>query len=249
MEIIAEIGQNHNGVISLAKELIHAAKESGADVVKFQLYDAASVFSKKNNEWYDYNLKTELSYDELEELVAYAGKVEIAFMASAFDAERVSWLEKLGVLRHKLASRSIRDQVLIDALIETGKPIIASLGLWREPAFPKISAKEVSFLYCVCKYPTPLNDLNFSLVDFNEYDGFSDHTEGIEAATIAFAKGAKIIEKHFTLEKKMYGPDHAGSMTPDELKQLVTFKKNLHTCLYGDESTNESGKYVFSLDD
>ena len=225
-EIIAEIGQNHNGDMELAKQMIKAAKESGADAVKFQVYAVNKVFTKENNPWYEYNCKTELSKDNVIELAQECKKQEIEFIASAFDVERVGWLEEVKVKRHKIASRSIKDKELIEAMIKTNKPIIVALGMWNEVEFPEILTDvSVFYLYCVSKYPTLIEDLNFDKIDFNKYAGFSDHTIGIEAAKIAIERGANIIEKHFTLDKNMYGPDHQGSMTPDELKQLNSFRK------------------------
>jgi len=232
MEIIAEIGQNHNGDLGLAFELIHAAKENGAETVKFQVYSAKELFAKEGNPWYDYNCKTEVSYDQLFLLSEECNKVGIEFMASAFDPKRVAWLEEYGVKRHKTASRSIGDKELLRALIKTNKPILCSLGMWDGKEFPVIEATPpVQFLYCIAKYPTPLSDLKFSEVDFNKYAGFSDHTVGIAASLTAFARGAQIIEKHFTLDKSMYGPDHSCSMTPKELKQLSDFRKEVSQCL------------------
>ena len=102
--------------------------------------------------------------------------------------------------------------------------------MWNKDAFPTIqSSGGVDFLYCISKYPTELSDLNFKDIDFSKYDGFSDHTVGIAAAQIALARGAKIIEKHFTLDKNMYGPDHIGSMTPHELSDLTKFKTQFLT--------------------
>ena len=226
VEIIAEIGQNHNGDISLAKKLITVAKNNGADAVKFQVYDVNKVFTKKDNPWYEYNCKTELSKDNVLELAEECKKQNIEFIASAFDVERVGWLEEVDVKRHKIASRSINDKELINAMVKTNKPILVALGMWEGGEFPEIkSSAEIFYLYCVSKYPTLLEDLNFEEIDFNKYAGFSDHTIGIEAAKIAIERGANIIEKHFTLDKKMYGPDHQGSMTPDELRQLDFFRK------------------------
>ncbi len=232
MEIIAEIGQNHNGDMALARQLIHSAKENGADVAKFQLYDARALFPRDGNEWFDYNCRTELSRDQVGELAEECRRVGIEFMASVFDLERIAWLEEVGVKRHKIASRSIFDIALLDALVATGKPLLVSLGMWGSPEFPKIkNAKDIGFLYCVSKYPTPLSDLHFSQVDFDIYAGFSDHTIGINAAITAMARGACVIEKHFTLDKKMYGPDHAGSMTPYELASINAFRNDLKLCL------------------
>ncbi len=232
MEIIAEIGQNHNGELSLAFELIHAAKESGADVAKFQLYNARTLFSEDGNEWFKYNCETEIKQDQLYMLAEECRKVKIEFMASAFDIERVGWLEDIGVKRYKIASRSINDVDLLQAVAETGKPIIASLGMWEEKQFPRIgSSSRTYYLYCLSKYPTPLFECKLASVDFTKYSGFSDHTVGISAAIVAFSRGAQIIEKHFTLDKSMYGPDHMCSMIPDELTALHKFCIDIAYCL------------------
>ena len=225
VEIIAEIGQNHNGDMDLAKEMIRTAKDYGADVAKFQLFDPEKIFTDKSDPWYDYNRKTELTEEAVKCLADECEKVGIEFMASVFDVERVSWLERIGVKRHKVASRSIRETELIDAMCKTGKPLLVSLGMWDSPEFPVIkTAADVGFLYCVSEYPTDIRRLNFASVDFERYLGFSDHTVGVLAPMAAMARGARIIEKHFTLDKGMYGPDHKGSMTPDELTQIHEFR-------------------------
>lgn len=232
MQIIAEIGQNHNGDMELARKLIAEAKAGGADVAKFQVYDARALFPEQGNEWFAYNCKTELTRANVETLARECERQGIEFMASVFDVERVAWLEAVGVRRYKIASRSVRDQALIEAIAETGKPVIVSLGMWNAPEFPKVDAPGgVGYLYCVSKYPTELADLRFGSVDFARYLGFSDHTIGIEASTIAFSRGARIIEKHFTVDKDMYGPDHSGSMTPVELAALSRFRDHLAAAL------------------
>lgn len=232
MEIIAEIGQNHNGDLELAKALIRRAATSGADVAKFQVYDAKALFPKENNPWYDYNCRTELSRPQIEALAETCRDVGVEFMASVFDVERISWLEAVGVARYKIASRSIRDTALLAALARTGKPLIVSLGLWEAPEFPVIDTPApVDFLYCVSKYPTPLEDVGLARVDFGRYAGFSDHTLGMTAAMAALARGARIIEKHLTLDKTMEGPDHAGSMDTGELAALCRFRDELARCI------------------
>lgn len=230
--IIAEIGQNHNGDMGLASELIWAAKQCGADIAKFQLFDAKKLFSKRNNPWYDYNLRTELNYEQLLFIAEVCFNAKIEFMASAFDRNRVDWLNQIGVKRHKVASRSIRDLDLIEHMKLSGKPIIASLGMWQEQQFPEwLTECNSYFLYCISEYPTELEKLKFNSVDFRKYSGFSDHTVGTHASFIAMSRGAKIIEKHFTLAKTMYGPDHSCSMTPDELISMSDFARNLRISL------------------
>jgi sialic acid synthase SpsE len=232
MEIIAEIGQNHDGDMETARRLIWEAKENGADVAKFQLYDARALFPQEGNEWFDYNCRTELSRDDLLALYEECGKAGIEFMASVFDIERIGWLADLGAKRIKIASRSISDAALIAAAARDGRSLLVSLGHWREKEFPVIDAPGgVDFLYCVSRYPTAPEDLRLASVDFDRYAGFSDHTIGLVAPMAAFARGARIVEKHFTLDKNAYGPDHAGSMTPDELKALSAFRDELARCL------------------
>ncbi|MHC1699681.1 MAG: N-acetylneuraminate synthase family protein [Humidesulfovibrio sp.] len=227
-ELIAEIGQNHNGDMGLARELIHAARDAGADVAKFQLFDARRLFSREGNPWYEYNLKTELSRGQVEELCAVCAGAGIEFMASVFDAERVGWLEALGVRRYKVASRSIADAPLLTALGRTGKPLLVSLGHWAGEAFPLIpTAARVDFLYCVARYPAPLESLKLASVDFTAYAGFSDHSEGIAAAVAAYARGARIVEKHLTMDRAMHGPDHQGSATPRDMAAINAWRKDI----------------------
>ena len=232
IEIIAEIGQNHNGDMNLAKELINAAKDCGADVAKFQVFDAKSLFPKKGNPWYEYNCSTELSRDNVLELNEECRKIDIEFFGSVFHVDRIDWLENLGIKRYKIASRSINDHELISKLELLNKPLIVSLGMWEKEYLPEINSQaRVDFLYCISKYPTEFKDLKFSEVDFNKYSGFSDHTIGITASIIALTKGAKILEKHFTIDRSLYGPDHHCSMTPGELQQLNKFRCELPQCL------------------
>jgi len=232
VEIIAEIGQNHNGDLSLAKELIYAAKENGADVAKFQLYDVDSIF-QPDFRWYAAAKQAELNKTQALELAATCRMAEIEFMASVFDVERVAWCEEIGMRRYKIASRSVRNQPLLRAVALTGKDIIVSLGMWDGRGFPVISSRaRVDYLYCVAKYPTASEDLDFASIDFRRYSGFSDHTIGIDAALVAIARGARIIEKHFTLDRNMPGPDHAGSMEPHELARLCQYAKSFSAILY-----------------
>jgi sialic acid synthase SpsE len=232
MEIIAEIGQNHNGDMDLARRLIVSAKENGADVAKFQVFEARKIFQKDGNPWFDYNLRTELKRDQVEMLAEECARIGIEFMASVFDVERIAWLEAVGVKRYKVASRSLSDKDLLAALTATGKPLIVSLGFWTGEGFPVIEAPGgVQWLHCVSKYPTPLSDVGLSRIDFSVYAGFSDHTIGLTAPMAAFARGARIIEKHFTIDKDLYGPDHSGSMTPDELATLARYRDDLRACL------------------
>ena len=143
-KIIAEIGQNFNGDIDIAIKLILEAKKNGADIAKFQLYNAKELFSIEGNPWYEYNCSTELSYNDAKKLKQVCDDNDIEFMASAFDVERVDWLEDIGVLKHKIASRSIFDQDLISKVLKTNKPTFISLGMWNKEELPEINSKKVS---------------------------------------------------------------------------------------------------------
>jgi len=231
MLIIAEIGQNHNGAMSIAKELICAAKEKGAHIAKFQLYDVDKIFAP-DFEWYKEAKEAQLSKGQVVELSEICSKADIEFSASVFDIERFGWTEELGIKRYKIASRSIYDKNLVDSIASTGKDIIVSLGMYEEEGFPNIIGKgKIDYLYCVAKYPTMPEDLDFKNIDFEKFSGFSDHTIGIMASIVAMARGAKIIEKHFTLDKKMHGPDHSGSMDPDELREIVKYAEDIENIL------------------
>ena len=141
-------------------------------------------------------------------------------MASVFDLERFGWTESLGVRRHKIASRAAQDKELCERILATGDETFVSLGFWSGDQVP-YDAPNARYLYCVPKYPCPYDDVALPR-SFAEsiYDGFSDHTIGIEAALVAVGRGARIIEKHFTLNKGLPGPDHVCSATPDEMAEL-----------------------------
>ena len=220
--VIAEVGHNHNGSIRLAKEMIWEAKDCGVSAVKFQLYDTDKI-KKYYQSRYSELKWSELTKEEVKELFLEAQKAGVEFFASAFDVERVGWLEELGVLRHKLASRSIYDQELINAMEATGNPILVSLGRWKDEEFPNI--KNAQFLYCVSDYPAYITNDIFPK-DFTKYTGFSDHTIGMDWAREAIRRGAKIIEKHFTLDKHLPGIDQWGSADSTDLKDFIKWTKS-----------------------
>ena len=225
--IISEIGHNHNGNMQLMIELIRQAKINGADIAKFQLYDIDKILKPEHPAYEDLK-RGQLSKDDWFRSVDECNRQGIEFLASPFDVERVGWCQEAGVKRFKIASRSIYDMELIEAVRVTGKDMIISLGMVDERGIPKLPESTiVRYLYCVAKYPAPLSDLHLGKVDFRKYAGFSDHTEGIEAAMVAISRGADIIEKHFTLSKSMDGCDHVCSMEPLELKQLSMFAEKV----------------------
>lgn len=222
--VIAEIGHNANGNMMLNKLMIEEAKRCGADIAKFQVYDIEKIWKPWQARYMELKA-AQPSKEDVKELADYCNKIGIEFMASAFDAERVEWLEEVGVKRHKLASRSIYDKETIKAMEKTGKPIIASLGMTDERGIPKI--KKAEYLYCVAEYPAFVKDipLNFGEGDFR-YQGFSDHTIGMEWAKEAVKRGATIIEKHFTLDHTLPGFNQQLSANPQELEDFITWARN-----------------------
>jgi N-acetylneuraminate synthase/N,N'-diacetyllegionaminate synthase len=227
MIIIAEIGINHNGNRHLAHELIRQARLAGADVAKFQFYDPDRIFgpagSYPNPEAHAFARTVEFSFEDAAQLKRWCDEEGIEFMASVFDLDRLGWVETLAVKRHKIASRAVQDVELCEAILATGKEAFVSLGFWEgaEPPYQRANAR---YLYCVPSYPTEYSQLRLptSFVG-SVYSGFSDHTIGIEASLVAIGRGATVIERHFTLNKGLAGPDHICSVTPDELRLLVDY--------------------------
>lgn len=217
--VVAEIGHNDMGNMRLAKLMIEEAKKCGADAVKFQAYDTNKIKKPWQSRYFEL-LLSEHTKEEFRELKEYCDDIGIEFFASAFDIEHLKWLEEIGVKRHKIASRSIRDKDLIRAMEKTKKPIIASLGAWNELGAPDI--KNCQFLFCVAEYPAYITSDIFPS-QFDEYSGFSDHTIGMYWAREAIKRGATIIEKHFTLDKRLPGNDQKGSCDPTELKDFITY--------------------------
>jgi sialic acid synthase SpsE len=229
MIIIAEIGINHNGSVHLAHELIRQAKLAGADIAKFQFYDPYKIFgpagSHPNPEALAQALTVQFGLDDARQLKAWSDDEGIEFMASVFDLERFEWMQSLGVGRHKIASRSVQNTELCDRILATGLETFVSLGFWPGPGAP-YPHPNARYLYCVPEYPCPLDHIALprSFAD-SVYQGFSDHAIGIEASLVAVGRGARIIEKHFTLNKGLAGPDHICSATPDELAILVRYAR------------------------
>ncbi|MBF0166105.1 MAG: N-acetylneuraminate synthase family protein [Alphaproteobacteria bacterium] len=236
MIIIAEIGINHNGSLNLAHELIRQAKLNGATVAKFQFYDPEKIFgpngSHPNEEAFRQALTVQFGFEEARQLSKWCVEEDIEFMASAFDEERFMWLEELGVQRHKIASRTVQDGALCEKILSTGKECFISLGLWQGQGVP-FSAPNATYLLCVTKYPCEYSDIPMPR-SFQEskYHGFSDHTLGIEASLVAIGRGARVIEKHFTLNKGLAGPDHVCSMTPDELFNLSRIGRDMEKFIH-----------------
>lgn len=225
--IIAEIGSNFDGNIKLAYKLIKEAKENNADLVKLQLYSTKNL--QRTPETLVALRKSELSKNLATDLFNYGNDIGVEVFFSVFFPEAVEWCESMGVKRYKLAARQdINDKTSV-LVQETKKPVIVSVAPnynrekgWANPFY------NIDVLYCLSKYPTPLESLRFNNIDFIfEYQGFSDHTIGLDAAKIAIARGASIIEKHFAIDHKT-GVDSAWSMTPSELKELKNWEDKVN---------------------
>jgi N,N'-diacetyllegionaminate synthase len=244
--IIAEAGVNHNGDINLAKKLIHVAKDAGADAVKFQSFIAENVVTRKApkakyqkkttgsaESQYDMIKKLELSAGNFEELALYAQKNGMIFLSTPFDNDSVDLLDGLRVPAFKIASGEITNFPLIRYIAKKGKPVILSTGMSTlgeiEEALEVIRREgvdDIVLLHCVSCYPAKVEDMNLRAMEtlrceFKLPVGLSDHTLGISIPIAAVALGACVIEKHFTLDKSLPGPDHRASLESDELKLMV----------------------------
>ena len=256
--IIAEAGVNHNGSIKLAKELIDVAAEAGADYVKFQTFKADKIVSPKakkatyqvenTNEsgtQLEMLQKLELDEDAHHHLIEYCSKKSIKFLSTGFDIESLEMLNALGIDVFKVPSGEITNLPYIEKLISFGKPIILSTGMCTlqevRDTFDVIikngvSKEEITILHCNTEYPTPFKDVNLNAMSSiqSEFDvriGYSDHTLGIEVPIAAVAMGAVCVEKHFTLDRNMKGPDHKASLEPNELKNMVQSIRNIEIAL------------------
>jgi len=231
--VVGEIGINWNGDSHLLRELIFRAKDCGADIAKTQLYSPVKLFPDKQviaqgRNWYEEVARTEMSKEMLQQFFQWCKEAEIEPLGSAFDSERLGWLEELEVKRHKIASRTFRfDADYCSKVFALGKETFVSLGMVpiKGPWPILVPFREnVRFLYCVSEYPTPLSHIrfpNFSSEIGGIY-GVSSHYPGIEPGLLAIAHGAKLVEVHFCLSRVIqYGPDISCSLEPNELKNLV----------------------------
>lgn len=250
--IIAEAGVNHNGSLKMAKKMAYVAKECGADIVKFQTAKASSLVSKyagmadyqkknigKSISQRDMLEKLLLSYQDFEELASYCHSIGIEFLSTPFDIESISFLEKLGCRFWKIPSGEVTDLPYLEAIGHTGKDIVLSTGMSSlqevrdaREVLQCAGAGEITLLHCTTEYPAPLGEVNLRAIgtlkrEFSCQVGYSDHTEGIEVSVAAVAMGATVIEKHFTLDKAMEGPDHKASLEPNGLEALVRAIRNV----------------------
>ena len=244
--IVAEVGVNHNGSIDMAKKLLDAANDAGADAVKIQAFKTEKIVTKYaektsyqkettglKKSQYNMLKKIELRDKEIEELYRYAKGKSVVFLSSVFDKESVDLLNKLRVPAFKIASGEITNFPLLQYIAEKKKPIILSTGMSTlgeiEEALEVIRKKgveDIVLLHCVTSYPAKTEEANLRVIkvwqnSFGLPIGFSDHTLGIAIPIAAVALGAVLIEKHFTLDKTLPGPDHRASLEPDEFKNMV----------------------------
>ena len=254
--IIAEAGDNHNGDIELAYRLVDKAVEAGADCVKFQTFVTEELVSRKaekaeyqqretgNNEsQFEMIKKLELSFDAFKKLQKYSEERGILFLSTPFDHLSIQFLSSSDIPYFKIPSGEITNFPYLVQVAKTGKDIIMSTGMAElkeiEEAICVLKqhgAGEISLLHCNTEYPTPMEDVNLRAMltlkeKFGVRVGYSDHTQGIEVPIAAVALGAEIIEKHFTLDRNMEGPDHKASLEPDELKAMVTAIRNIENAL------------------
>lgn len=258
--IIAEAGVNHNGDVNLAKKLVDVAVDCGADIIKFQTFKAETLVTKtakmanyqiantqKQESQFDMLKKLELSYEDFIALKKYCEEKKITFLSTGFDLESVKFLSELGLKLWKIPSGEITNLPYLEFIGKLGHEVILSTGMStleevRDAVNILVKSgtdkKMITVLHCNTDYPTKFEDVNLNAMltiksALGLEIGYSDHTLGVEVPTAAVAMGATVIEKHFTLDKTMPGPDHKASLDPQELKQLVSNIRNIELALLG----------------
>lgn len=254
--IIAEAGVNHNGSFEVAKQLVDKAVWAGVDCIKFQTFNSKNLVSA-NAQKAEYQKKTtdssesqldmlkklELSHEQFRELHLYCRQKEIMFLSTPFDLESIDFLANLGVKIWKIPSGEITNYLFLRAIGKRKESVIMSTGmctLEEVHAAVKVlhdfGTTDITLLHCTTEYPAPYDSVNLKAMltlqkEFGCKVGYSDHTNGIEIPVAAVAMGATVIEKHFTLDKNMEGPDHKASLEPDELKAMVHSIRNIEVAL------------------
>lgn len=266
--IIAEAGVNHNGSIELAKRLVDKAVDAGVDYIKFQTFKASKLVTKaakqaeyqqkntgkKGDSQYQMLKELELSPTDHEALLAYCKELGIKFFSTAFDFESIDYLHSLNLGLWKIPSGEVTNYPFLKRVAACNEKTILSTGmcdmvdvraavdaLYRNG----LSKENLILLHCNTEYPTPFEDVNLKAMDalrkeFGVEVGYSDHTKGIEVPIAAVALGATVIEKHFTLDRNMEGPDHKASLEPNELKAMVDAIRNIEKALSGDGTKHVS---------
>ena len=265
--IIAEAGVNHNGSMEIAKQLVDAAVEAGVDIIKFQTFKAEKLVSKAakqaeyqkknigdgNDSQYEMLKKLELSEENHEELMAYCKEKGIRFWSTAFDFESMDYLHSLGLGLWKIPSGEITNYPFIRKIASYGEDVIMSTGMCDTKDIQNamnvllrygVKKEQITLLHCNTQYPTPYQDVNLNAMtsikhEFDIQVGYSDHTSGIEVPIAAVALGAKVIEKHFTIDRNLPGPDHKASLEPHELKAMANAIRHIEQAL-GDGSKRVS---------
>ena len=274
--IIAEAGVNHNGDLNTAKELIDVAAKAGVDVVKFQTFKADDLVSKRakkaryqinntgegNDTQYEMLKKLELSESDHITLIKYANLKGIKFFSTAFDVKGLEYLNSLDFSMFKVPSGEITNYPYLKKVASFGKPVILSTGMASLKEIDEalqvltsegLTNEEITVLHCNTEYPTPMRDVNLKAMTtihraFNVEIGYSDHTLGIEVPIAAVALGATVIEKHFTLDRSLPGPDHMASLEPNELKQMVDSIRNIEAVISGSGNKTPSESEVRNIE-
>ena len=252
--IIAEAGVNHNGSIDIAKKMIDAAAEARADLVKFQTFKAETLVIKSANKavyqkestgtaesQFEMIKKLELDRNDHEELIKYCDDKDIQFLSTAFDRESIDLLTELNIPLYKIPSGDITNLPYLRHVGCMGKPVVMSTGMATMVEIraamnvlleTDVKKDDLTILHCNTEYPTPMEDVNLNAMltirdELGVRVGYSDHTLGIDIPVAAVALGACVIEKHFTLDRTLPGPDHAASLNPEELKAMVAAIRNI----------------------
>ncbi|RUA34794.1 MAG: N-acetylneuraminate synthase [Bacteroidetes bacterium] len=259
--IIAEAGVNHNGDFEKAKQLVEVAAKAGADFVKFQTFKADKIVSKEakkadyqsrnindgDDSQYNMLKKLEMSEQWHFDLIEYAQKLGIQFLSTGFDEESIDFLDSLKPALYKIPSGEITNKPYIEHIASKKKPVVLSTGMATIDEIKDaietierigIKRKDITVLHCNTEYPTPMEDVNLKAMlhiqkELGVEVGYSDHTLGIEVPTAAVALGAKVIEKHFTLDRNLPGPDHKASLEPYELVAMVKAIRNVEIAIAG----------------
>lgn len=254
--IIAEAGVNHNGSIELAKDMIVKAYEAGVDAIKFQSFKASKLVTKdaqmakyqQNNigvHDFQYNMlkKLEMNNEMFFELAKFSKRTGIQFLSSPFDMESIDLLQSIGMDIYKIPSGEINNLPYLRRIGSLGKKVVLSTGMsTMEEIGTAVNilrlngTADITILHCNTEYPTPMEDVNLNAMltiknTLNVNIGYSDHTLGIEVPIAAVALGAQVVEKHFTLDKTMEGPDHRASLNPEELKKMVQCIRNIEVAM------------------
>lgn len=267
--IIAEAGVNHNGSIELARQLVDKAVEAGVDIIKFQTFKSEKLVSRsaRQAEYQKKNIgkksddsqlsmlkKLELSEQDHKDLMTYCKQKGIKFFSTAFDMDSIEYLHSLNLGLWKIPSGEVTNYPFLKRVAAYNEKTIFSTGMCDvedvraavEALYKNgLSKENLILLHCNTEYPTPYEDVNLKAMDalrkeFGVKVGYSDHTKGIEVPIAAVALGASVIEKHFTLDRNMEGPDHKASLEPDELKDMVSAIRNIEKAMDGDGTKHVS---------